>query len=84
MRCQDLRPADLPKRRAFCTWILGRTDEELNSILFSDEANFELCGKVKSQNVRRYALLKRKDVQHGGRPDSFLTRHSVSPKVNKE
>ena len=70
MRCQDLRPADLPKRRAFCTWILGRNDNNLNSILFSDEANFELCGKV-NQNVRWYALLKRCDVQYGGWPDSF-------------
>ena len=51
MRCQDLRPADLPKRRAFCTWILGRNDNDLNSILFSDELILNCVEKLTARTL---------------------------------
>ena len=53
MRRHELKPADLPRRLTFCTWMLGLTDNQLLEFLFSDEAVFQLCGHVNSQNVRR-------------------------------
>jgi inhibitor of nuclear factor kappa-B kinase subunit alpha len=77
-----LKPADEPRRRAFCHWILTRTDQQLQSILFSDEANFELSGHVNSQNVRRYAPLKSSVPINGGRPDHFaLDKPTFSEKL---
>ena len=68
---QKLTNADHPRRRAFCNWLLTRTDQQLQKFLFSDEANFELSGHVNTQNVRRYAPLKSTDPVHGGRPTHF-------------
>ena len=82
VRCQELKQTDFVKRRTFCTWLLERTEEDLESILFSDEASFELNGKVNSQNVRRYALLKCHDAENGGRPHHFVDKQSITPKVS--
>ena len=53
MRRQLLKPADMPRRVAFCTWVLQQTDQQLLKFLFSDEAMFQLCGHVNSHNIRR-------------------------------
>lgn len=51
-------------------------------MLTSDEANFELHGCVKSQNVRRYAPLKSSDPVEGGRPEHFVVdKPTYSPKL---
>ena len=44
-------------------------------LLFSDEANFHLCGHVNSQNVRRYAS------KTSGRPEHFIAEKFVSKKL---
>lgn len=72
VRRHELINADYARRRAFCNWLLTRTDQELQKFLFSDEANFELSGYVNSQNVRRYSPLKSADPVHGGRPAHFV------------
>ena len=77
----QLLPADLPRRLAFATWVVSLTDREIMSFLFSDEANFELCGSVNSQNVRRYAELKTSNPVLGGRPDHFFVEKKISPKL---
>ena len=77
----QLLPADLPRRLDFCNWIVSIPDQELMQFLFSDEANFQLCGHVNSQNVRRYAPLKRSDPVNGGRPGHFFVEKRNSPKV---
>ena len=74
-------PADLPRRLNFCNWIVSLPDQELMQFLFSDEANFQLCGNVNSQNVRRYAPLKKSDPVNGGRPDHFFVEKRNFPKV---
>ena len=51
------------------------------TVLFSDEANFELCGGVNSQNVRRYADLKTSYPVLGGRPEHFFVEKKISPKL---
>ena len=82
VRRQLLKPADLPRRMTFCTWILTLTDQQLLAFLFSDEANFQLCGHVNSHNVRRYAPLKTSDPVNGGRPGHFtVEKPTFSPKI---
>ena len=54
IRRHQLQPQDLPRRLAFCQWLSARTDQELLEFLVSDEAYFQRCGLVNSQNVRRY------------------------------
>ena len=79
----QLLPADLPRRLDFCNWIVSIPDQELMQFLFSDEANYQLCGYVNSQNARRYAPLKRSDPGevNGGRPGHFFVEKRNSPKV---
>ena len=70
------------RRLAFSQWVLNQTDQQLQSFLFSDEANFELNGQVNSQNVRRYAPLLAADPILGGRPAHFTVDNpTFSPKV---
>ena len=76
-----LFPGDLPRRLLFVNWIVSLTDDQLLLFLFSDEANFHLNGHVNSQNIRRYAPLKRFDQVNGGRPEHFMVEKSVSPKL---
>lgn len=71
IRRHELQPADLPRRLQFCQWLVGRTDQEMLELLVSDEAYFQQCGLVNSQNVRRYCPLKSANPQDGGRPDHF-------------
>ena len=79
---QELKPQDYARRRAFSQWVLTLTDNQLQQFLFSDEANFQLCGHVNSQNVRRYAPLKYADPLNGGRPMHFVQeRSNYSPKL---
>lgn len=77
VRKHELKPEDLPRRRAFCNWILTLPDQQLLRFLYSDEANFELSGHVNSQNVRHYAPLRSSDRINGGRPDGF--QHETTP-----
>jgi len=51
---QELNPNDHHLRRAFAKTMLERF-ENLNNILFSDEAHFHLCGYVNKQNCRYWA-----------------------------
>ena len=60
------------RRRQFCTWINGRNMQELDNILYSDEASFYLNGSINKQNNRRYAPLKKHDPVQGGRPANFV------------
>ena len=50
---------------------MTRSDEEMLQVLVSDEANFQLCGHINSQNVRQYAKLKSSNREEGGRPEKF-------------
>ena len=46
--------------------------QELDNILYSDEASFYLNGSINKQNNRRYAPLKKHDPVQGGRPANFV------------
>ena len=84
IRRHELNHQDPPKRLVFvfCNWLITLSDQELLNILWTDEANFHLCGSVNSQNVRRYAPLKTSDRVGGGRPDHFTQdTPNHSPKV---
>ena len=81
IRRHELKPGDNILRLQFCHHVITLTDQELLLWLFSDEANFELCGVVNSQNVRRYAPLKKSDPVNGGRPDHFVVE---KPTFNKK
>ena len=50
---------------------MTRSDEEMLQVLVSDEANFQLCGLVNSQNMRRYAKMKSSNREEEGRPENF-------------
>ena len=78
----ELKPGDLPRRLAFCQWLVQLNDDELLQIVTSDEASFHLSTHVNSQNVRRYAPLKSSDPVNGGRPDHFaVDQPTFSPKL---
>ena len=64
-------PQDYQRRLDFANWVVSKSDQQLLQFLFSDEANFLLCGDVNSQNVRRYTPLKATDAVNGGRPEHF-------------
>ena len=82
VRRQELKPQDLPRRLIFCQWLVTLSDQQLLEFLWSDEANFHLCGHVNSQNVRRYAPLKSSDPVNGGRPDNHtVDKPTFSPKL---
>ena len=52
---QALKPNDHPRRAAFAEEILQRIDDDndnLNSVVFSDEATFHVSGKVNKHNIR--------------------------------
>ena len=71
IRSHELKPQDLPRRLQFCYWLVTKTENDMLQLLLSDEANFQLCGLVNSQNVWRYALLKFCNLEEGGRPENF-------------
>ena len=78
VRRHELKPGDLPRRLAFCQWLvqLTVTDDQLLQIVTSDEASFHLSTHVNSQNVRRSSLL------NGGRLDCFAVEvPTFSPKL---
>ena len=82
VRRHQLLPQDLPRRLAFCQWLVTLTDQQLLQFLFLDEAVFQLSGHVNSQNVRRYAPLKSSDPAAGGRPGHFVVdKPTFSPKL---
>ena len=79
---QELKPEDLPRRLAFCQYVVTLTDLQILKWLFSDEANFNLAMAVNTQNVRRYCLKKTADPVNGGRPAHFtLDTPTYSPKL---
>jgi len=53
----ELLPGDLPRRRAYSEWLLGRFEEVgfVENIIIGDEAAFAMDGGVNTQNVREYA-----------------------------
>ena len=71
VRRHELFPQDYQRRLDFANWVVSKSDQQLLQFLFSDEANFLLCGDVNSQNVRRYTPLKATDAVNGGRPEHF-------------
>ena len=76
VRKQELLPGDYPRRLAHCQHVVTQTDDELFHWLTSDEAGFELHGKVNSQNVRRYSEMGQ------GTPDHFVQeKPTFSPKL---
>ena len=74
---QMLKPQDLARRLNYCNWLLTQSEQQLEGFCWSDESNFQLCGNVNTQNVRRYAPLKNSDPVTGGRPDHFAEDHPV-------
>ena len=61
---------------AFCQWVVTLTDNQLFNWLTSDEAGFELHGRVNSQNVRRYS------EKGQGTPEHFVEeKPTYSPKL---
>ena len=50
-----LLPADLPRRRQFCQWLLAQPQRFIGELIISDEASFPVNGAVNTHNVRRYA-----------------------------
>ena len=68
---QLLKDQDPPRRLDYCNWLMTQTDQQLEGLNWSDEANFHLCGNVNTQNVRRYAPHKTSDPVNGGRPEHF-------------
>ena len=54
VRRHQLQPGDLPRRLAFCQWLVQLDDAQMLQIVTSDEASFHLSTHVNSQNVRRY------------------------------
>ena len=54
-RRHELLPGDYAQRLEHCQIVVNQTDDDLFTWLTSDEAGFELHGKVNSQNVRRYS-----------------------------
>lgn len=54
---QQLKPADKPRRLAYAKFVvnMAQTDRDFwQNIIMSDEAHFELSGKVNKQNCRIY------------------------------
>jgi hypothetical protein len=51
---QELKPADYPRRVAYCNWFFNHMNDNrtLDLSFFSDEAWFHLSGYVNSQNCR--------------------------------
>ena len=62
VRRQELKAQDMPRRLQFCQWLLTLTEQQLMEFLVSDEANFQLCGHVNSQNIRRFGIYTKLDL----------------------
>ncbi len=62
-----LKPTDRIRRMNFCRQMLRMTQAELNSIVFSDEANFEVHNRKNTVLVRRFS--------HEKYDDRFVTPH---------
>ena len=75
-RRHELQPGDYAQRLEHCQMVVNETDDQLFSWLTSDEAGFELHGKVNTHNVRRYSEMGQ------GRPEHFVQeKPTVSPKL---
>jgi len=57
IRRQELKPEDLPRRRAYSQWLVDKFQEEdfLEKIVIGDEAAFSMNETINTQNVREYA-----------------------------
>jgi hypothetical protein len=55
---KQLHPNDYHERLNFCEEVLLHDHEFINNILWSDEANFLLDGRVNRQNVRFWGTEK--------------------------
>src|SRR5678815_231806 len=51
-----LKPDDYALRFTFACAVLGRDDDLLDRVVFSDESTFHLRGKVNAHNVRIWGL----------------------------
>ena len=63
---QDLKPNDLPQRRIFGEWALGKLAEVPlfdRKIVFSDEAHFWLNGYVNKENCRSWSEDQPEELQ---------------------
>lgn len=85
-KVQALKPADYPRRVAFCRAILTRNREDQNffdSILWTDESRFERFGLFNTHNSHYYSIVN----PHLVRESNFQERYSVnlwSGIINKE
>jgi hypothetical protein len=64
---QALKPTDRPKRRQFCVDLQERLEMDgfEDRFVFTDEATFQLCGKVNRHNLRFWGTEKsRATLQH--------------------
>jgi len=68
---QSLKDTDIGSRLAFARWMLTKEDV-IDSVWFSDEAHFNLCGHVNKQNMRFWGSNK---------PDVYDERPLHSEKV---
>jgi transposase len=50
-----LKPTDRMKRINFCRQLLRLTDKQLNSIIYSDESNFEIINRKSKVLIRRFS-----------------------------
>lgn len=72
----QLKPDDCRKRASFCDEMIQRIDENpryVDSLLFSDEATFHICGKVNRHNCR---------IWGSQNPYRVIEHERDSPKVN--
>ena len=63
---QELKQNDLPQRRIFVEWALGKLAEDPlfnRKIVFSDEAHFWLNGYVNKQNCRFWSEDQPEELQ---------------------
>lgn len=74
----ELLPADLPRRQAFCEWLLERCVRNprfLRNFMIGDEAAFAMNGKVNQHNVVEYAPARHPPVFNF---DTHISREKVT------
>lgn len=76
-RVQQLKPADYPKRVAFCQEMLRRHAEDenfFNNILWTDESHFKRCGIFNTHNYHSWSI----GNPHLTRESNFQEQFSVN------
>lgn len=61
---QAINDQDTVNRKTLCEALLNALqNDDFNHVLMTDEANFNLCGNVNSQNCRYWANENPRDIQ---------------------